>query len=155
MNEQAQEPAAEAAPVAQAAAASAAPRVVRRRRVPGGRPHLVGVKLTDEELATVRERATAVGLTPSTYLAQPLSAPVDGSGVLHGLGREQRRAWMVEMMALRRLLQAAGNNLNQIAKVANATGEVPADVTAATAQLQRVLERLDTAIAVGEGRPRR
>jgi hypothetical protein len=38
----------------------------------------------------------------------------------------ERRAWLAELFELRRLLATVANNVNQLAKVANTSGELPA-----------------------------
>ena len=38
----------------------------------------------------------------------------------------ERRAWIAELFELRRLLATVANNVNQLAKVANTSGELPA-----------------------------
>lgn len=49
---------------------------------------------------------------------------------------------LTELFGARRLLGVSANNLNQIARVANATGEVDASVPHAVAHLRRVSDRL-------------
>jgi hypothetical protein len=58
----------------------------------------------------------------------------------------ERHAAMTEFAGARRLLAAAGNNLNQVARVANSTGRVPSDGPAVVAAVARVLGRLDRAL---------
>jgi hypothetical protein len=53
---------------------------------------------------------------------------------------------MAEMFTVHRLLAAISNNVNQMAKATNATGELPAELPATLAAVRRVAERLDEAI---------
>ena len=39
----------------------------------------------------------------------------------------ERRAWLAELFELRRLLATVANNVNQLARVANTSGELPGD----------------------------
>ncbi|RJK92504.1 plasmid mobilization relaxosome protein MobC [Vallicoccus soli] len=58
----------------------------------------------------------------------------------------QRRDALAEMFAIRRLLAAVSNNVNQIARHANAGEEFPADAHATLQAVRRVVERLDDAM---------
>lgn len=144
----------------------------RRRRLPGGRPNQVLVKLSDAELARVNRRAAEMGLTVSSYLAEigqaaepaAVSNGTDdlghagGHAAGHGGGRLvveagrplrvlERRAVAAELFGVRRLLIGVATNLNQLAKVANATGRVPAEVPVAAAAVSRYLPRLAAVVA--------
>lgn len=58
----------------------------------------------------------------------------------------ERRAAMAELFAIHRLLSIVSNNINQAAKVANSTGEVPAELTHALRALRNVAARVNGAI---------
>jgi hypothetical protein len=58
----------------------------------------------------------------------------------------QRRRAMVELFAIRRLLANVANNVNQLARAANITGEQPGATHAALADVGRVVGRIDQAI---------
>ena len=65
----------------------------------------------------------------------------------------QRREALAELFAVHRLLAGMANNVNQIAKATNATGEVQADTAASLEALRRSSQRLDRVIdRMGEGR---
>ncbi len=49
----------------------------------------------------------------------------------------------MELLAVRRLLAAVSNNLNQIARSANAGGEFPADAAGVLVGVRRVVGRLE------------
>ena len=53
---------------------------------------------------------------------------------------------MAELFALHRLLAAVSNNVNQIAKATNATGEIQAELVETMRAVRRVAERIDDAI---------
>ncbi len=55
----------------------------------------------------------------------------------------QRQDVLVELFAVRRLLAAVSNNVNQIARHANAGEEFPRDARAALVAVRRVVERID------------
>lgn len=84
----------------------------RRRRQPnerGGRPHRVRVQLSDAQLAALTARADAENVTLARYLVdRALDAPAVSN-----------RAILLELSGVRRLIQTATNNLNQVAKHAN------------------------------------
>jgi len=50
---------------------------------------------------------------------------------------------MVELLAVRRLLAAVSNNVNQIARSANAGTEFPADAAGVLVGVRRVVGRLE------------
>lgn len=83
-----------------------------RRRQPnvrGGRKNRVRVQLTDDEMAVLDQRADAEGLSVPHYLVRTaLGAPPISD-----------RAVMFEIMGIRRSIQTAANNLNQVARAAN------------------------------------
>ena len=58
----------------------------------------------------------------------------------------ERRAAMQELFALHRLLAAVSNNVNQIAKATNATGDVQEEMVVTLAKVRQVAERIDDAI---------
>lgn len=150
----------------------------RRREEGGGRPHKVTVRLTDAEFERIRARAIGVGLTPASYLAEvgqaakvsEASGPGDGpavpaSGVAgdaarllvekgRAFGVLERRALAAELFGVRRLLIGVGTNLNQLARVANSTGEVPTQVGVAAGAVQRYLVRLEAVVSALDPRIR-
>ncbi|MGW9114514.1 plasmid mobilization relaxosome protein MobC [Microbacterium sp. NPDC055683] len=58
----------------------------------------------------------------------------------------ERKQAMAELFALHRLLAAISNNVNQIAKAVNATGELSSDLTATLDAVRRTALRIDDAI---------
>lgn len=53
---------------------------------------------------------------------------------------------MAELFALHRLLAAVSNNVNQMARATNATGEVQAEMSATLDAVRRTAVRIDDAI---------
>lgn len=58
----------------------------------------------------------------------------------------ERRHAMAELFAMHRLLAAISNNVNQIAKATNATGEVQEETAVTLAKVRDTAQRIDTAI---------
>jgi len=95
---------------------------------------------------TPRKKAVQVRLTEAEH--EQLAGLADGHGVTVQrllveaalAGRETpaaRRSAMAELFAIRRLLANVANNVNQLARAANVTGDAPA-----VARLEAVLEEL-------------
>ncbi|MFC6853906.1 MobC family plasmid mobilization relaxosome protein [Aquipuribacter hungaricus] len=112
----------------------------RRANVVGGRQHRHEVKVTPEEEALLLQAALAQGVTvPRLLVEATLSSAV-------GETPTERRNAMVELFGIHRLLAAVSNNVNQIAKATNATGEVHEDLVQTLRAVRRTAERVDTAI---------
>lgn len=58
----------------------------------------------------------------------------------------ERREALGELFKLYRLLAGIANNVNQIARATNATGEVQAEMTATLDAVRRTAQRVDAAI---------
>ena len=116
-------------------------RLVRRRRanVAGGRKHAHRVLVTPEEEAVLLAAAEAQGVTVPRLLVETTLA---GGGETP----TQRREAMAELFAVRRLLASISNNVNQIARHANASGEFPADAAGVLVGVRRVAFRIDGVI---------
>ncbi len=76
------------------------------------------VTLTESEQFRLRERAGVLGVSVPRLLVESALSGVETPG--------ERRAWVAELFELRRLLATVANNVNQLAKVANTSGELPA-----------------------------
>jgi|SRR5690625_2308373 len=101
---------------------SAARSTVKRRRranVKGGRQHAHLVKVSAEEEGLLLQRALEQGISVPRLLVEAALADEPGETVT------QRREFLAELFTLHRMLAAIGNNINQIARVANSEGRVP------------------------------
>ena len=114
------------------------PRVARLTRATGGRRNVVKVVLTDAELLALDARATVGGVSRQRLM---LEAALTGD---HTTASE-RRALVTEFVGALRLVGRVSNNVNQLAKVANATGEMPPELAATLNALNRFMQRLDAA----------
>lgn len=121
--------------------ASGRPNVSRRRRAnaPKGEKKRREVWVTVEEEAALiaraeREKVTVPNLLVSAALSDRTDSPTE------------RRAVIAELMQLHNLLARSSNNINQLARHANATSEVPAEAGEALKHLRSVAMRIDRAI---------
>lgn len=125
----------------------------RRHRVSGGRPHKFTVRFTDEELEAVALKATAARMSVPHFVAlRALETPRGG-----GMDLATLQSWAVQMINLRRGVRAIGQNVNQIARLLNGTGEVArgadetlAATTAALQALDPLVEWMTQASGLGE-----
>ena len=111
----------------------------RRANVPGGRRHSHEVKVTPEEEAMLLQRAEAQRVSIPRLLVESALAP-------QGETPTQRRELLAEMFAVNRLLGNLANNVNQIAKATNATGEWQPETAATLSAVRRTSARIDDAI---------
>ncbi|MUK01604.1 plasmid mobilization relaxosome protein MobC [Vibrio cholerae] len=117
----------------------------RRANVDGGRMHRHVVKVTPEEeaqLAMIAERhhVTVARLLVESALSEAGETP------------SERRNQFVELSNLARLVGTVANNVNQVARHANSTGEIPADAAASVAHAKSVIYRVDRLLAEMAGR---
>jgi hypothetical protein len=124
------------APGNESAVASGGSSAVRMKRVPGGRQGRLNLRLTDEEGQRIRQLAEGCGLSAPRYLIEA------------GLSRSSsdaadRRRVECDLGQARVVLKAAGNNLNQLAKWANANGALPAHIEAALGEVHRAVEVIE------------
>lgn len=100
------------------------------------------VKVSAEVEARLVERAGARGITVSRLLVE--------SALTGGADAAAARAELAsEMFALTRVIGRIGLNINQLAKVANATGSVPPETRHALDAMGRASDRL-TALLDGD-----
>ena len=118
-------------------------RLFRRRRranVKGGRQHEHKVRVSPEEEGRLVRLAEAQRATiPRLLVESALAAAASETP-------SQRRAAMEELFALHRLLAAISNNVNQIARATNATGEVGEEMVVTLRKVRQVAMRIDDAI---------
>lgn len=111
----------------------------RRANVAGGRQHRHEVKVSPEEEALLVQLALAQGVTvPRLLVESALSA--------QGETPTARREAMAELFAVRRLLAAVSNNVNQLAKQANSGDGFPAEAVAVLPAIRRVVLRIDATL---------
>lgn len=113
----------------------------RRRMVGGRRPHVTKIAHSDEEWARVQAMATAMGISVPRLYERALRVG-DAQAVL------KISRLVDEVRIIERVMSKTAVNINQIAVVANATGEVSAPQIAAAArhldaQVMRVIELLE------------
>lgn len=117
----------------------------RRRRVEGGRLPGHRVRVTAEEEARLQLMAGRAGVSvPKLLVDAALSSTA-------GRSPGERDRVIGELLQMRRLLSASSINMNQLAKIANGTGEVPAEAAAAIGAMRQTVARLDALIDVWSG----
>lgn len=97
------------------------------------------VKLTEEEQTRLAALAEEQEVTIQRLLVESALAGV-------GETPARRRQAMVELFAIRRVLATNANNLNQIARLANISGDVPAGLDVVLLELRGLVGRIDGAI---------
>ena len=112
----------------------------RRANVDGGRQHRHEVKVSPEEEGMLLRLAEAQHVTIPRLLVESALASATSETPT------ERRNAMAELFALHRLLAAVSNNVNQIAKATNATGELQPETVTTLAKVREVAERIDEAI---------
>ncbi|MFD7161698.1 plasmid mobilization relaxosome protein MobC [Kribbella sp. NPDC059898] len=104
------------------------------------------VKLSEDEAAILVPRAEELGISLPRLLVEAALTPA-------GETPTERRNALTQLFALHRTLAGAANNLNQLAKHANADGIVPAEAEAQKWQILELCVRIsDLVEAIGEGR---
>lgn len=92
----------------------------RDRSKSGRRPLTVQVRVSEEERSELAEQAAAQGVSIQRYLLECAAAV--RSGGIPVETASARQEWIASVLGLRRLLATVANNVNQVAKVANAGG---------------------------------
>lgn len=105
------------------------------------RDHRLAVRLTAAEAAELARRATASGCTKSAYVLSRALAPEDPAPVL-ALQSDDRAAIRAAVTHLSRV----GANINQIARIANRHGGLPADLAATLDDTRKACVRAKHAI---------
>jgi hypothetical protein len=120
---------------------SSTPPARRQVRRPGRRREVTHkVKVTEDQEGRLVAKAAERNITVSRLLVE--SALAGGADVAAA-----RAELAGEMFRVVRLLGRVGLNVNQLAKVANATGSVPPEAPAALAALTRATDRLTQLLA--------
>lgn len=106
----------------------------RRANVPGGRQHSHRVLVTPQEEARLVQMAAAQRVTvPRLLIESTLAKEMPA----------RRREAIAELFSVRRLLAAVSNNVNQIARHANAGEQFPRDAAGVLTGVRRVVDRID------------
>ena len=112
----------------------------RRANVEGGRRHQHKVKVSPEEEAVLTRLAAEQQVTiPRLLVESALAAESSETPT-------QRKQAIAELFALHRLLAAVSNNVNQIARATNATGEAQEETSVTLAKVRQVAVRIDEAV---------
>lgn len=111
----------------------------RRANVEGGRTGSHRVKTSPAEEALLVQLAAVQGVTVARLLVESALAGDRETAVA-------RRDAIVELFAVRRLLAAVSNNVNQVARHANAGEDFPAEASATLAAVRRLVPRIDAAV---------
>ena len=113
----------------------------RARNVPGGRPFKHEVKVTEAEEAKLVVAAAQHRVTIPRLLVMSALERSDE------ITAADKRELLVELFRVNRLLGNMANNVNQVAKAVNSTGEVPPQTphvyNAAFNAIRRVNETID------------
>lgn len=109
----------------------------RRANVQGGRVGDHRVKVSAEEEAALVKRASELGVTVPRLLVESALAENDGKTAV------ERRDELAELFHMRKLLASVSNNVNQIARAANAGQGIDAGLTHALATVERICGSLD------------
>lgn len=112
----------------------------RRANVAGGRHARHEVKVSAEEEGRLLRLALAQGVTVPRLLVEAALASEAGETVT------ERRNAITKLFELHRLLAAVSNNVNQIAKATNATGEWQAETAATLDAVRRIAQRIDVVV---------
>lgn len=112
----------------------------RRANVEGGRQHQHKVKVSPEEEAVLARLAAEQQVTIPRLLVESALASESSETPT------QRKQAIAELFALHRLLAAVSNNVNQIARATNATGEAQAETSVTLTRVREVAVRIDEAI---------
>lgn len=112
----------------------------RRANVEGGRQHFHKVKVTPEEEAQLLQLAQAQGVTiPRLLIESALAAGASETPT-------ERKQVIVELFGVHRLLANVANNVNQIARHANAGDEFPDDAASTLAYVRKLAFRINDVV---------
>ncbi len=119
----------------------------RRANAPGGRRvYAHQVKVTAEEEAVLTRLADRAGVSVPRLLVESTVAE-------DRVTATDRHNTLVALFDLSRVLGGVANNLNQLAKHANATGEFPQGAFAVREQVRGLLPRVEETLALVAGNP--
>ncbi|MFG2018281.1 MobC family plasmid mobilization relaxosome protein [Actinomadura geliboluensis] len=118
------------------------PRKLQRRSQLGGgrrRDREMRFRVSDQEYTEIRAAAQRAGAAYGTFIVHTVQA----AARQHKFGHQPTAGICEELRSIARQLNRIGVNLNQLARIANATGQVPDELPAALSYLENVLRRVD------------
>ncbi|MER6813598.1 plasmid mobilization relaxosome protein MobC [Spirillospora sp. NPDC000708] len=120
---------------------SASRKLQRRSQLGEGRrrDREMRFRVSDEEYKEICEAAHQAGAAYGTFIVHTVQA----ANRQHRFGHELTPNICEELRGIARQLNRIGVNLNQLARIANTTGQMPHELPAALAYLQNVLRRVD------------
>ena len=109
----------------------------RREREPVPRRVFQQVKLTEDEQQQLRARAAALGVSVPRLMVE------SALGGATGMAPDRQRE-VAELFEVRRVLSTVANNVNQLARLANTTGELGMQdrLEEALAEIEEVVGRV-------------
>lgn len=110
----------------------------RQANVVGGRPKRFTVKTSPEQTAALERLAGERGMTVPRLLVSTTLRP----SAMSALKRDD----VTDLLDVVRYLGAISNNVNQLAKVANSTNELPEETAATMARVREVAMRMQLAL---------
>jgi len=116
----------------------------RRANLPGGRRHAHQVRVSAEEEAVLVRLAEEAGVSVPRLL-------VEAAVAQDKVTATDRRAILAALFELNRVVGGAANNLNQLAKHANATGDFPVGAFAVREQLRGLYPRIEETLHLVSG----
>ena len=112
----------------------------RQANINGGRKHPVQLKLSVAEKTALKIHADELGVSIQRLLVESTLSSFQGETLT------ERRDLLTALFQLQRGLAAVGNNINQIARAANVTGEIKGDLDASLTLLRASVGRIDDAL---------
>lgn len=113
----------------------------RRANAPEGRRQFAHqVKVSAAEEAVLVRLAAQAGVSVPRLLVEAALAPAPG------VSASERREGLTELFTVSRVLAGIATNLNQLARVANATGEFPAAAAAVRERIRELIPRVTRAM---------
>lgn len=109
----------------------------RQINIEGGRTVERKVRISEFQNRALVSAAAVQRMSVPRLMVE--SALAQGHGGEHGETMTERRESLTRLMQLEGQLAAIGNNLNQIAKTANTTGEIGRELTHSLAYLHRAV----------------
>jgi Bacterial mobilisation protein (MobC) len=104
----------------------------------------LSVRLTESERADLEVKANKIGCTISGYIRRILDSREIKQSVISQVDRDTHR----ELAHLKVELIRQGINLNQLARVANSSEEIPPGVTLQLQALMEINQQLQTDISI-------